>query len=138
MVELVEYSVTLCPKNQTNVVCGWIGRILDDLLELGSSHPWIEQCLQEELLSKLMEYLSSFLEQTPDKVHKMATYSSHSMSCADLLPSILTLQCVHNILYKGIFVKSMCTLPTLVYCSVVYRTVCVNQANFCLLSILCY
>ena len=68
VVELVEYSVTQCPRTQTNVVCGWIGRILDDLLEIGSSHPLIEQHIQGWLQSQLTEILSSLLGQGSDKV----------------------------------------------------------------------
>lgn len=68
VVELVEYSVGQCPRTQANVVCGWIGRILDNLLETGSSHPWIEQYLQGWLQPQLMERISALLEKNSDKV----------------------------------------------------------------------
>ena len=64
----MEYSVTQCPRPQTNIVCGWIGRILDDLLKLGSSHPWIEQCLEGELQPQLTQTLLSLLQQGSGKV----------------------------------------------------------------------
>lgn len=68
VVELVEYSVGQCPRTQANVVCGWIGRILDNLLETGSSHPWIEQYLQRWLQPQLTERISALLEKNSDKV----------------------------------------------------------------------
>ena len=68
MVELVEYSTSRCPKSQANIVSGWVGRILDNLLETGSSHPWIEQYLQGWLQQEFAERLSSLLEKGSDKV----------------------------------------------------------------------
>ena len=64
----MKYSVTQCPRTQASILCGWIGRILDDLLEIGSSHPWMEQYLQGWLQPQLTETLSSLLRQNTDKV----------------------------------------------------------------------
>ena len=68
MVELVEYSAGQCPRMQANVVCGWVGRILDDLLETESSHPWIEQYVHGWLQSQLTEKLSALLEKASERV----------------------------------------------------------------------
>ena len=68
VVELVEYSASQCPRMQANVVCGWVGRILDDLLETESSHPWIEQYVHGRLQSQLTEKLSALLEKASEKV----------------------------------------------------------------------
>ena len=74
VVELVEYSASRCPRTQTNVVCGWVGRILDDLLETGSSHPRIGQYLQGWLQPQFTEKVSALLEKSSDKVH-VRTYA---------------------------------------------------------------
>ena len=73
VVELVEYSASQCPRMQANIVCGWAGRILDDLLETESSHPWIEPYVQGWLQSQLTEKLSSLLEKASDKVSVQCT-----------------------------------------------------------------
>ena len=64
----MDYSVGQCPRTQANVVCGWVGRILDDLLGAGPSHPWIEQYLQGWLQLQLTESVVTLLERNTDKV----------------------------------------------------------------------
>ena len=68
VVELVEYSASQCPRIQANIVCGWVGRILDDLLKTEASHPWIEQYVHGWLQSQLTEKLSALVEKASDKV----------------------------------------------------------------------
>ena len=73
----MDYSVGQCPKTQASVVCGWVGRILDDLLDAGQSHPWIEQYLQGWLQLQLTESVVTLLERNTDKVEMSAdTYDS--------------------------------------------------------------
>ena len=66
--ELVEYSASQCPRTQASVVCGWVGRILDNLITNGSAHPLIEQCVQDWLQSQFTVTILTLLEKASDKV----------------------------------------------------------------------
>ena len=64
----MEYGASQCPRSQASVVCGWVGRILDDLIETGTAHPWIEQYVHNWLQPQLTVKVSALLENCSEKV----------------------------------------------------------------------